>query len=247
MDFVRAADRPNGSPVLDRFARIADHLQYMTASRVRIVIIGGGGHARVVADIIDRGGRYHIAGYCDPAGPRGGMAPLEFRGDDVALAAIRAEGVHAAFVALGDNAHRARLGALARRLGFDLPAIPCPSAVISPRATIGAGAMIGSGAIVNAGARIDEFAIVNTRASIDHDCRIGAAAHVAPGAILLGNVTVGPLALVGAGATIINHVELGAGATVGAGAVVAQSVGPGMTVAGVPARPVAPLPPRAAR
>jgi len=93
-----------------------------------------------------------------------------------------------------------------------------------------------AGAVVQAGCRIGENVIVNTRASIDHDCDIEAHAHVAPGAVLSGCVHVGERAHIGAGATVIQGLTIGAGAIVGAGAVVVDGIPDGVTVVGVPAR-----------
>lgn len=201
-----------------------------------LVIVGGGGHAKVVADILRRRGDYAIAGYTDAAGRHD--FDLRYLGNDGALARLVGEGVKYAFVAIGDNAARARLGAMLRRFGYLLPTVACPSAIISASAVLGGGALLASGCVVNADTRVDEFAIVNTRASVDHDCRVGAAAHIAPGATLLGRVTVGPGALVGAGATVIGGITIDPGAVVGAGAVVTRPVHTGGVVAGVPARPL---------
>ena len=94
------------------------------------------------------------------------------------------------------------------------------------------------GAVVNALAHLERGVIVNTHASIDHDCRIGAFAHVAPGVALAGDVTVGEGALIGIGAAVVPGRTIGAWSTVGAGASVVGDVAPGETVVGVPARPL---------
>jgi acetyltransferase-like isoleucine patch superfamily enzyme len=90
---------------------------------------------------------------------------------------------------------------------------------------------------VNAAAEIGRGVIVNTSASVDHDCRVGEFAHLAPGSVLGGEVVVGARAFVGLGARILPCVTIGEEAVVGAGAVVLRDVPPGATVVGVPARP----------
>lgn len=202
----------------------------------RVILLGGGGHAKVVIDVIRRLGSFDLVGYTDPT-PRtlGGANHL---GDDDILPQLRREGVTHAFVALGNNAVRAERGEHLRRLGFTLQALICPSAVVSPSAQIGSGALVMSGCIVNADACIGDLAIINTRASVDHDCVIGVGSHVAPGAVLAGNVAVGELALIGAGVTVIAGMSIGPGAVVGAGAVVTCPVPRHTVVGGVPARPL---------
>lgn len=118
-----------------------------------------------------------------------------------------------------------------------------PLSVVHPRAFIASDVVLGDGCQVLAlggicaGARIGSAVIVNTKASIDHDCVIGDGVHVGPGATLAGDVKVGDFAFIGAGATVLPHLYIGNGAIVGAGAVVTRDVAPGKTVVGNPARP----------
>lgn len=203
-----------------------------------VVVVGGGGHAKVVLDVLLSAG-IPVAGFTDPGrtlGERIGAVPC--LGDDTSWPSLLAQGTREAIVALGDNARRRQAGIALRKLGFQLINAIHPNAVISPSAALGSGIACMPGAIVNAFATIGDDSIVNTSASIDHDCRIGSGVHVAPGCHLAGSVEVGDLALLGVGSTIGRGrpLRIGIGAIVGVGSVVIHDVPPGATVIGHPAR-----------
>jgi sugar O-acyltransferase (sialic acid O-acetyltransferase NeuD family) len=110
-------------------------------------------------------------------------------------------------------------------------------AYVAADATLGPGCQILAHATVCAQARLERSVIVNTAASVDHECRIGAGAHIGPGVRLAGRVDVGERAFIGAGAVILPRLTIGADAIIGAGAVVIRDVAAGAVVMGVPARP----------
>ena len=203
-----------------------------------VVVVGAGGHAKVVIELIRAEGRYEVAALLDADATPRRVLGVEVVGDDDALPRLRAEGLARAFIALGGNALRLKVAGRARDLGFDLVNAISPAAVISPTARIGAGVAVMAGAVVNAEARIGDLAIVNTNASIDHDCVLGEACHVAPGCALAGGVTVGRLAFLGIGTVAIPGVRIGDGAELGAGACVVKDIRAGMRALGVPARMV---------
>ncbi len=197
-----------------------------------LVLLGGGGHAAVVADAARSSG-WTVLGFFDDnpqtgsSGPPG-LARLGTIGDAAKTGAALA---HAA---VGSPALRRRwLDAMGGRVA---PAIVHAAAVVSPSATIAEGAFIGPGAIVNARASIGRGAIVNSGAIVEHDCVLGAFCHVAPGAALGGGVHVGAEALVGINAAVRPGIRVEAQSTVGAGAVVTRDVPQGATATGVPAR-----------
>lgn len=196
-----------------------------------IILIGGGGHALVVAEAAAQAGM-NIDGFvddtADPLLARLGVAkhlgPLSVLG----------QYSHAVILCVGDVVARRRLAASGVRLS-PAATVVHPAAWVSPSARLGAGVFVGPGAVVHTRARIGDHAIINSGAIIEHECVVGAHAHIAPGAALGGNVSVGPGVLVGLGARVLPGVAIGDGVVVGAGAVVVRDVAEGRRVRGVPA------------
>jgi UDP-perosamine 4-acetyltransferase len=213
---------------------------------MQIVIIGAGGHGKVVLDILRVGGRYEPVGFLDAdpvlAGTTVGGLPV--LGAANLLPRLRQQQkVRAGIVAIGDNRTRALYAQLLREQGFDLITAVHPSAVVSPNARLGANVVVAAGAVICTEAVIGDSAIINTAAIVDHEVQVGAATHVSPGVCLAGRVSVGPSALLGIGAQVLPCLSVGEGATVGAGSVVLQDVPAFATAVGVPARVVKVSPP----
>jgi sugar O-acyltransferase (sialic acid O-acetyltransferase NeuD family) len=185
-----------------------------------LVVLGAGGHARVVADAIRASGR-RVERLLDREA-QGDVAALVGRFDFVP--------------AIGAQAARRRASLDALQNGATLASVIHPRAAVSAEAAIGAGAVVLAGAVVNPGVEIGRFAIVNTAASVDHDCRLADGAQLGPGARLAGDVRLGEDACVWTGAIVIPGCRIGARAVVGAGAVVIEDVPEGATVVGNPAR-----------
>jgi UDP-perosamine 4-acetyltransferase len=206
----------------------------VTATDERVVIIGGGGHAKVIIDMLQERGEVELAGCVSRES--GNVLGLSWLGDDDALPTLRASGLRRAFVAIGDNRLRADLMRHVTSLGFSLVNAISSQATISRRAILGSGVAIMPGAIVNVDSTVDDGAIINTAAHLDHDCRIGSCAHIGPGCSLAGNVTIGEGAFLGVGTAVIPRRTVGAWSMVGAGAVVVRDIPPHVTAVGVPAR-----------
>jgi sugar O-acyltransferase (sialic acid O-acetyltransferase NeuD family) len=207
-----------------------------------VILLGGGGHARVILDCLLAQG-VTIAGILDHDGAKQGQSLLGIPvlGDDQLLDELAERGVTRFVVGLGgarDNAPRQRLYERAMSVGLRPLTVRHPSALVSPHAHIEEGAQLLPGSIVNAGAVIGTNVIVNSGAIVEHDCIIEPHVHIATGARLAAAVRVGMGAHVGAGATIKQGVEIAAAAVVGAGAVVLRNVAKGTVVVGVPARPL---------
>jgi len=208
-----------------------------------IIVLGAGGHASVVVDLLLATGREVIAAV-EPAVPSSGRSLLsvpvhsesivsEHTPDRVDLAL--GVGMPTTGPIGGLSARRA-LAERFRVRGYRFPVLLHPSAVVSPYATVGDGAQVMAGAVVQPGARVGAFAIVNTRASVDHDCRLGEGCHIAPGGTLGGNVQIGEETLVGIGAKVRQGIAIGRRALIGGGAMVACDIPDGECWTGVPAR-----------
>jgi sugar O-acyltransferase (sialic acid O-acetyltransferase NeuD family) len=204
----------------------------------RIVVIGGGGHAKVLVSVLQKTG-HDIAGYTDPA-DRGELLGVPYLGDDDRLAELIEQQPRCRAVLgigkLDTTGSRLALQTRLAGLGFALPAIVSCHAVVNRDSQLGDGTVVFDGVVVNSGAVIGKACILNTHATIEHDCRLGDDVHVAPGAVLCGGVVVGDHCLIGSAACIIQGVRIGARVLVGAGAtVVADLAEPGV-YAGNPAR-----------
>lgn len=204
----------------------------------RILIIGAGGHGKVVADILRARGT-EPGGFVD-ADERlwgtqvlglpvlGGMNHLE--------QIARQYGVRSAVVAIGDNRVRQEHAREIERAGLSMASAIHPSATISPTAALGRGVVVCMGVAIGVQARVGELAIINTNATVDHECEVGSAVHICPNVSLAGRVRVGEGAFVGIGSSVIQCRSIGAWATVGAGAVVTRDIPDRATAVGVPAK-----------
>ncbi|MFC0407309.1 acetyltransferase [Roseomonas elaeocarpi] len=202
------------------------------------VLIGAGGHAAALIEVIRAAGLLHPVGCLDQSAtaPVLGVPVI---GDEARLEALRHEGVAAVVVCIGHNATRLRWIGRARALGYALPVVAHPAAILSPSARLGAGSVVLPRAVLGARALAGEGTILNTGTIVEHDCELGHGVHVAPGAVLGGGVRVGDGALIGIGAALRPLVRVGREAVVGTGAAVVEDVADGATVGGVPARPLA--------
>lgn len=206
-----------------------------------VVIIGAGGHGKVVLDILRAEGRYDPVGFLDTkAKDKWGGLPILGPSDWSGFQAVRRKGVARVIVAIGSNLTRMGYLMTVEQAGVELVNAIHPTAFISPTATLGKGVVIAPKASVITEARIGDGAIVNTGAVVDHECVVGEGCHVAPGAVLAGRVKLGRGAFVGINAAVRQCVTVGEFATIGAGAVVIRDVPPGVTVVGVPACRVLP-------
>jgi len=202
-----------------------------------LVLIGAGGHARVVLDAAQASG-LSVDGLLDGAREAGEIhAGAPILGDDQCLDDpdfVRAHGFH---VSISDPAVKLPLVDRLDAVSAGFETVCHPGAIISSAAVLAGGVFVNAGAVINAGAQIGAHAIINTRASVDHDSEIGPGAHIAPGVTVCGDVVVGAGARIGPGAVLGRGARVGAGAVIGAGAVVISDVPDGARVWGVPARP----------
>ncbi|AEO43743.1 acetyltransferase [Xanthomonas euvesicatoria] len=204
----------------------------------RVAVVGGGGHAKVVIDLLRCNGHEVVACLDAPLTGQWVNGVEVIGGEDEYLPRLHAGGVDGVFVALGDNRLRKKVVGRIRSLGLEFVTAVGRSAFVSPSVKIGVGCAIMEGAVVNADAVLGDFAIVNTNASIDHDCVVGHYAHVAPGAVLAGCVTLGDSGFLGAGARVIPGITIAAAAVVGAGATVVRDIHAAGVWVGMPAQQI---------
>jgi UDP-perosamine 4-acetyltransferase len=201
------------------------------------VILGAGGHGRVLLDCL-RASRIDVAGLLDPDRALWGkeIDGARVMGGDDLLSALKSQGIHRFAVGVGgvkDLSPRRRLFLEGEAAGLTAVTVKHPSAALSPAAKVGAGAQILPMSVVNAGASIGEGALINSAVVVEHDVRVGDYAHVSVGARLAGGVRIGALAFVGAGAVVREGVEIGERAVIGMGAIVLGDVEAGAQVIGL--------------
>ncbi|MFA4905587.1 MAG: UDP-N-acetylglucosamine 2-epimerase [Candidatus Margulisiibacteriota bacterium] len=206
--------------------KVFHDLPALKIAREEIVLIGGGGHCKVVIDAIQKGNAFKVCGIIG-------------KGDDSRLTKIFNSGCKRAFIAIGSVGNPGIRKQLAQKLsiiGFKVPAIVHPSAVVASNAQLEEGVFIAPRAVVGPGSRLGKYAIVNTRAAVDHDCWIGDFVHIAPGAVLSGGVEVGQDAHIGTGASVIQYKKIGERSMIGAGSVVVKDIPAGSKAYGNPCR-----------
>lgn len=207
-----------------------------------IVVLGGGGHARVLIELIRSVGKFNITGILDSQLKAGSIVSKSaVLGNDDLLSELYANGTKNASVGIGsirDNSKRKELYEKVLQRGFHFPGLVHAKSIVIEDVEISGGVQIMAGAIVQTGNIIGENTIINTGSVIEHDCRIGKHVNISPGAIILGECIINDGAFIGAGATIIQGLNIGKHSIVAAGAVVVKDVPEGAKVIGVPAKEV---------
>lgn len=205
-----------------------------------VIIIGGGGHAKVIADVLRLQG-VRILGFTEIDDSRKSLtSTVPYLGNDAVIAQYHMEEVLLAngLGSIKNTTARRKIYDAFSEQGYQFAVCIHPSAVIAADVRIGEGSQIMAGSVVQPGCDIGRNVILNTRASLDHDCVIGDHAHVAPGATLSGGVQIASGAHVGTGATVIQGIFIGEDSIIGAGGVVLEDVVANSIVVGVPARAV---------
>lgn len=204
-----------------------------------VIIIGAGGHGRVLLDALLEQG-VGVLGFLDNdiALQCQNIYGIPILGTDEDIRHFNQKEIELVngIGSIGVAKVRRSVFEKFKEQGYHFRQVIHPSAVVSPRAFLGEGVQVMAGAVVNIGCQIDDDAIINTGASVDHDCQIGKHVHIAPGATLSGGVSVGDETLVGTGSSVIQGISIGAGALVGAGSNVIRNVADGLKVFGNPAR-----------
>jgi sugar O-acyltransferase (sialic acid O-acetyltransferase NeuD family) len=204
IDIARGAGMPRGAP-----APGAGH---------QVVIVGGGGHAKMFIDILQAQSALRIAGIVDPGlAPGSTVLGVPVLGDDGLLPALWARGVRQAVLgvgAVGNHRLRSRLFQQLLALGFALPNIVHSRAVVEPSARLGQGNLVMAQAYVGSAVRIGDNCIINTGSIVSHDCVLHDNVHLAPGAVLAGGVEVGTDTLIGMNCAVYMRLRIGRRVTV---------------------------------
>jgi UDP-perosamine 4-acetyltransferase len=210
------------------------------ALNLPVIVIGGGGHAKVLVSTLLLQHR-RVLGFVDLKPSLPPLLGIAHLGDDDAFFLHPPDQVRLVngVGSIDSTALRRAIYEKFRERQYIFDTVIHPSAIIAPEVHIEDGVQVMAGAVVQPGSRLGANVIINTGARVDHDCLIEAHAHIAPGAILSGHVHIGKGAHVGTGASIIQGIHVGSAGIVGAGAVVLVDVPDGVTVVGVPAQSVA--------
>lgn len=199
----------------------------------RVVIIGAGGHSKVVADIVRENGDI-VVGFLDDSYTE----KREFYASSV-IGRVSDYTEYKSdcefIIAIGSNEVRKRISG---ELHCNWYTAIHPRAVLSKSAKVGVGTCVMANAVINADACVGEHSIINTGSIIEHDCKIGGFTHIAPRSVVCGVTKVGECVWVGTGSTVINLINICDGVFIGAGGVVVKDITEAGTYVGVPARKI---------
>lgn len=203
-----------------------------------IIILGNGGHASVLSEILLLQGR-QILGFTAPEEQRNCYG-LGYLGTDEMIRTFKPEKVDLVLGLGTVNISYVRQSIFEnlKNQGYTFATCVHPTAIISSSAKLAEGVQVMAGAIVQPHVQIRENTIINTGSIIEHDCVIGAHVHVAPGVTLSGSVRIGDYSHIGTGSSVIQGIEIGGNSLVGAGAVVISNIGTNKKAFGVPAKEV---------
>ena len=203
-----------------------------------ILVIGAGGHCRVVLSILSYYKELNVVGIADKDSKSFGeeilSTQVKYTWDD--FQSLYDNGVSIAALAVGNNSERKLLFSKLTEIGYTVKTLIHPSALVDKNADIGAGTIICMGAKIGPLVSIGNNCIIYTGAIIDHETNIKNDCFIAPGVCIAGRVSIEQGSFIGIGSSIIENITLGANCTVGAGSVVINDFPSNTTIAGVPAK-----------
>lgn len=199
----------------------------------KVIVIGGGGHAKVVISILKKISKYKILGYSEIK-DNGLILGVGYLGDDNKVINKYSDTETILVMGIGHLKSadlRMRLVEKFQNSGFRFPHIISPTSVINEPVDVGEGTVVMDNVVVNTSSRIGNFCILNTSSTIEHDCEVGDFVHIAPGSTLSGEVQIGSYSFIGAGSTVINSVSISQKCIIGAGSLIRKNINqPGLYV-----------------
>ena len=206
---------------------------------IDILIVGGGGHAKVLAALLKKHRDWNPIGYTDSE-DNGSLLGLPYLGTDRVISALVSEkSLRYAVIGIGLvglTEPRTLVIKKIQSMRLSFPPICSPNAVINEDVKVGDGSIVMDGAVIQPGVEIGSFCIINTGATVDHDCNIGNYVHIAPGVTLSGSVHLGHKILVGTAASVLQGIRITDNVIIGAGAMVVSDIDICGTYLGVPAK-----------
>lgn len=196
-------------------------------TKEKIWIYGASGHGKVILDCLQANNLFPF-GFIDDDPNKKNLEKLSI----YSVSAINKKSDKVIF-GIGDNETRKKLD---QKGNYQYLTVVHPTATLSPHSNLDDGTVVFHHAVIQRGSKIGRHVIINTKASIDHDCLISDFAHISPGAILCGNVSIGELSWIGAGSVIIQGITIGKNVTIGAGTVIISDVPDNVVVVGNPGR-----------
>jgi sugar O-acyltransferase (sialic acid O-acetyltransferase NeuD family) len=204
-----------------------------------VLVVGSGGHAKVIIDIIEKQNMFNIVGLIDGFKTPGSEAlGYKILGDESILVNPFYENITYGIVAIGDNWVRNKVANKIIQVKPDFNFITAihPSANIAKGVIIGDGTVVMAGGIINSDTTIGNHCIINTNSSLDHDNILGNFVTIAPGVVTGGNVIIGSFSSVSLGARVIHKINIGEHSVIGAGSVVVKDIGNQSVWYGIPAK-----------
>lgn len=200
----------------------------------RLLIIGAGGHGKVIADIAMNMNKWNSISFLDDNEMIENCMGLNV----VDKSANASKYINEAdfFVAIGNNIIRETIQIRLETEGASIATIIHPNAIIGRDVVLGLGTVVMAGVVINCSTNIGKGCIINTRASLDHDVEIDEYVHISPGTTLAGGVMVSRYSWLGIGSVVSNNISITSNCTIGAGAVVVKDLLESGIYVGVPAR-----------
>ncbi|WP_286233920.1 acetyltransferase [Thalassotalea sediminis] len=201
----------------------------------KLLIIGAGGHGRVIADCAEASRQYSEIAFLDDTYPER-ETNLNWPIIDKSSQWKCYQDDYDFALAIGNNKSRLALYHALAKSSARLPNIIHPRAVVSKHVTLGAGNVIFANAVINPGTTLENVCIINTGATVDHDCHLANAVHISPGANLAGGIKINTYSCFGVGSCSVQCVDIAENTQIGAGAAVTQSTEANGLYVGVPAK-----------